>query len=88
MLWSKMHFLPKIGRRQRVGADKKSEDKSFSSAFSPEGTLLKRTKMKKEDWGGLRADNSSYFFKQNRLQSWQYGKGLIYYGPIFSASLI
>ena len=42
-----MHFFPKIGRRQRVGVDKKSEDKSFSSAFSPEGTLLKRTKMKK-----------------------------------------
>ena len=40
-------FSLKIGRRQRVGADKKSEDKSFSSAFSPEGTLLKRTKMKK-----------------------------------------
>ena len=48
-----MHFFPKIGRRQRVGTDKKSEGKSFSSAFSPEGTLLKRTKMKERRIRGV-----------------------------------
>ena len=48
-----MHFFPKIGRRQRVGADKKSEDKSFSSTFSPEGTLFKRTKMKERRLRGV-----------------------------------
>ena len=48
-----MHFFPKIGRRQRVGTDKKSEDKSFSSAFSPEGTLLKGTKIKERRLRGV-----------------------------------
>ena len=64
----KCEFLfPKIGWRQRVGAYKKFDDKSFSSAFSPEKLLRWLNTVLRAVSGNLR-DGAS--FKLDK-QTWR-----------------